>query len=178
MNTGELPRQEDLAAVRILEEIEKNPALSQREISRRVGVSLGMTNLLIQRMAAKAWLKVRTVPGRRLLYAVTPRGVAEKLRKAHDFIRLSLRYYGEMRRSVADRIREAGPARPRVAVFGSGEMEGIVAEAVREASGRYLGPWPNGRKMSRPDVLVLLERPGRELREEWERGGIRMLELF
>lgn len=171
MNTA-VPRQDDLASLRLLEEIERTPDLSQREISRRLGVSLGMTNLLIRRMAKKAWIKVTSLSGRRALYAMTPKGMAEKLRKTRDFVRLSIRYYAGLRRSLVDQIRSCGRPHPRVALHGAGELVELVTEAVREAGGRL-----DRRAGPRTDVVILLERPSRGMPASWERQGTVLIDL-
>jgi DNA-binding MarR family transcriptional regulator len=176
VNTSELPRQEDLATLRVLEEIERTPGISQREISRRLGVSLGLANLLVRRMAHKAWIKISSVPGRRLLYAVTPRGMAEKVRKTRDFVRLSFRYYANMRRSLVDQIRGTGRPRPRVVVFGQGELADLVAEAARDAGGTFAGAAEPARRGA-ADVVVLLARPDKARREAWEKAGLRVIDL-
>lgn len=168
MNAPALPRQEDLAALRVLDEIERNPQISQREISDRVGVSLGLTNLLIRRMARKAWIKIRTVPGRRLLYALTPRGLVEKFRKTRDFLQLSLHYYSHLKESILQQIRATGKASPRVGVVGGGELTRIVSEAVHEAGGQMGDP---------PDVLVVMEKVSRAQREKWIGEGIAIIDL-
>ncbi|MBI2901300.1 MAG: winged helix-turn-helix transcriptional regulator [Planctomycetes bacterium] len=174
MNGEGLPRHDDLAALHILRELERDPGISQREISRRLDISLGMTNLLIRRLARKAWIKVRSIPGRRLLYALTPRGLAEKVRKTRDFVRLSLRYYGDLRTAVVQRIRETGRKKPLVASVGAGELSPILLEAVREAGGSYAGAWDGN---GHAEVLVVFERPSRARREAWERVGLAVIDL-
>lgn len=176
LNSDGLPRQEDLAALRVLEEIELHPGITQREISRRVGVSLGMTNLMIRRMARKAWIKIGSIPGRRVLYALTPRGMAEKVRKTRDFLRLSLRYYGDLRRSISRQILQTGLLRPRVGAFQPGEFASIIAEAVRDSGGTYAGTAGNGRGPG-PQIVVLLSRPPKALLDLWTREGVRIVDL-
>ena len=167
-------RAEDLASLRVLDEIERNPRISQRELSRRMGVSLGLTNLLVRKMARKAWIKIRTVPGRRLLYALTPRGIAEKFRKTRDFLQLSLHYYSHMKESIVQRLRDGGREAPRVAVVGGGELVRIVAEAVQEAGGHFAGPLDG---MPRPDVLIVMEKVPRAQKERWKGEGIVVIDL-
>ncbi len=174
MNIAEIPRQEDLASLRVLDEIERNPRISQRELSLRVGVSLGLTNLLVRKMARKAWIKIRTVPGRRLLYALTPRGLAEKFRKTRDFLQLSLHYYSHMKESILLHLRNTGKTNPRVAVVGGGELSRIVAEAVLEAGGHFEGPLDG---LPLPDILVVLEKSSRAQKEQWEGEGTTIIDL-
>lgn len=167
---------EDLTALRLLEEIERAPQISQREISRRVGVSLGLTNFLIRKMARKAWIKIKSVPGKRLVYALTPRGFVEKVRKTADFLRLSLRYYSSLKESIVARIRESGEPRPRVAAYRAGELESVVAEAVHDAGGSWGG---DAERTTAGFKLVLaFAKPPRDLAEAWRKAGARTVDLY
>ena len=42
----------------ILRKLEENPRLTQREISKELGVSLGKTNYVIKALIDKGWLKL------------------------------------------------------------------------------------------------------------------------
>lgn len=177
MNVENLPQQDDLTTLRLLEELERDPSLSQREISRRLGVSLGLTNLLLSRMVRKAWIKIRTMPGRRLLYAVTPRGFAEKIRKTRDFARLSFRYYADLKQSLIHRIRSTDRQRPRVASFGAGELSAIVLEAAREGGGRYVGSVETDARDPGADIIVLFTRPLKPQADQWKQDRINLIDL-
>ena len=174
MNATGLPRQDDLAALRVLEEIERKPDSTQREISRSVGVSLGLTNLLIKKMAKKAWIKIKSVPGRRVLYALTPKGIAEKIRKTRDFVRLSFRYYADMRNMLIDRIRASGIPQPRVADVGAGELGEIVAEAARKVDGVYLGSFAESHD---PNLVVFFATPEESLKRRLKKEKIETIDL-
>jgi len=176
MNAPQIPKPETLATLRVLDEIQENPSITQREISRRVGISLGMTNLLLQKMARRAWIKITTIPGRRVLYALTPKGFGEKVRKTKDFVRLSLRYYQEMQKTLAEKIREAGIPHPHVAAFQPGELEPVLSEAAHAAGGSYVGPLENG-AVSRVNVVVAFEPPEAGLRRHWEGRGITVIDI-
>lgn len=173
MNDSGGPRPGDLLALRVLDEIGRNPSITQRELSRRMGISLGFTNLLLRRMARKGWFKVRTIPGRRVLYALTPQGLSEKLRKTRDFVRFTWRYYNDLRSHVAARVKEIGKPHPSVCTLGAGELAGIVAEGVSEAGGRYEGEAQD----RRVDAVICFVRPTREQQAAWERSGTALIDL-
>jgi len=178
MNETDLPRHEELAALRVLEEIERDARTSQREISRRLGVSVGLVNLIIGRLIRKAWVKVTTIPGRRLVYALTPKGMLEKMRKTRDWVRLSLKYAFEMKRLIADGLRGTGRSRPSVSVYGSPELAPLVEEATRGMRGRFLGHF--GQNAAAPggtQVIVAFRHPSRGARAAWARAGIQVVDL-
>ncbi len=59
-----------------------NLAISQRDISRRLSLSLGMTNILLRRMIAKGYIRITQLNQRKVQYLLTPKGFAEKLQKS------------------------------------------------------------------------------------------------
>jgi DNA-binding MarR family transcriptional regulator len=57
-------------------------ASNQRDLSRHLDVSLGMTNILIRRLIAKGYIRIRQLNKRKVEYILTPKGFAEKMRKS------------------------------------------------------------------------------------------------
>ncbi len=84
----------------ILSNIEANPNLTQRQIAKKLGVSLGKTNYLIQALLGKGFLKInnfrRSDNKLGYLYLLTPKGleIRRKLttlylqRKSEEFDKL------------------------------------------------------------------------------------------
>jgi EPS-associated MarR family transcriptional regulator len=81
---AETPR---LALLRLLE---RQPALSQRELSEALGLSLGKTHYVLHALLDKGLVKVRNFrrSDRKLSYAylLTPAGLREKLRLTRAFL--------------------------------------------------------------------------------------------
>jgi DNA-binding MarR family transcriptional regulator len=55
---------------------------SQRDISRQLNLSLGMTNMLLKRLVTKGYIRVRQLNQRKVQYLLTPKGFTEKMRKS------------------------------------------------------------------------------------------------
>lgn len=70
--------------------LEQHPELSQREIARELGVSLGKTNYCLKALAAKGWIKManfgRSSHKHRYLYQLTPGGISAKLNLTQRFL--------------------------------------------------------------------------------------------
>lgn len=62
----------------------------QRDIAQAVGVSLGLTNAILKRLAKKGLLTVNRVNGKRLAYAVTPDGTHEIARRTYRYLRRTI----------------------------------------------------------------------------------------
>jgi len=90
----------DIHALRILEEIEKDNSQSQRELSRKLNISLGLVNSFVKRLAQKGYFKITTIPKNRVKYILTPQGFAEKSRLTYEFIQYSFDFYKRAREKL------------------------------------------------------------------------------
>ena len=57
-------------------------ANSQRDLSKHMNLSLGMTNMLIRRMISKGFIRITQLNQKKVKYILTPKGFAEKMRKS------------------------------------------------------------------------------------------------
>ena len=55
---------------------------NQRDLSRRMNLSLGMINLLIKRLVEKGYIRIKQLNKRKMQYILTPKGFSEKMRKS------------------------------------------------------------------------------------------------
>jgi len=60
-------------------------AANQRDLSRRVNLSLGMTNMVIRRLVTKGYIRIKQLNRRKVEYILTPKGFAEKMRKSVNY---------------------------------------------------------------------------------------------
>lgn len=104
-----------------------DPELSQRAISEKSGLSLGLTNILLNRLIKKGYLKTVRLKPRRIKYILTPRGIKEKSRKTYAFMRRSLRAVTEIRSLIEDYTLLRYNAGERTfTVIGDGELSNIA----------------------------------------------------
>ena len=55
---------------------------NQRHLSHLMNLSLGMTNMLIRRLIAKGYIRIKQLNKRKAEYLLTPKGFSEKVRKS------------------------------------------------------------------------------------------------
>jgi DNA-binding MarR family transcriptional regulator len=97
--------------LRILEEIERNPDITQADLAARMNVAVGSVNWYLKRLINKGYVKVRQMQRRKLKYFVTPQGLAVKAQLTSQYMKASLRTYRELRqeaREALERIEAAG----------------------------------------------------------------------
>lgn len=96
----------------LLKILEENPSLSQRELSSRLGVSLGKVNFCLKALVDKGFLKVNNFrnSNNKLAYAylLTPHGMEEKARMTVAFLKRKLHEYGKLRDEIEQLQSEAG----------------------------------------------------------------------
>ena len=89
---------------RVLGLLEQNPDLSQRELAKVLGVSLGGVNYSLRALVERGMVKVQNFKNsdKKLAYAyvLTPRGLAEKTRLTADFLKRKLEEYGALKAEI------------------------------------------------------------------------------
>jgi EPS-associated MarR family transcriptional regulator len=97
------PLQED-TRFRVLRALEENPRLTQRELSERLGVSLGATNFVLRALMDRGAIKLRNFRGntRKLSYAyiLTPYGLAEKAALTARFLARKQKEYESLKAEI------------------------------------------------------------------------------
>ena len=97
------PMQED-TRFRVLRALQDNPRLTQRELSERLGVSLGATNFVLRALMDKGAIKIRNFRGntRKLSYAyiLTPNGLAEKASLTARFLARKQKEYESLKAEI------------------------------------------------------------------------------
>ncbi|MGB5326264.1 MAG: MarR family EPS-associated transcriptional regulator [Pseudomonadales bacterium] len=89
--------------------IEQNPDISQRELAREMGVSLGKANYCLKSLRDKGWLKVRNFKNSNnkiaYAYVLTPKGVVEKAKLSSSFLQRKASEY-EMLKGEIEKLRQ------------------------------------------------------------------------
>lgn len=70
----------------LMSEIVGEEPLSQREISQRLGIAVGLVNSYLKNLVAKGYVRVKNFPRNRYAYLLTPQGLAEKSRLAYQHL--------------------------------------------------------------------------------------------
>lgn len=95
MNKEEIVN-EDIIVLKIMDEIENSDAITQRSLSEKFGVALGLVNTYIKYLVKKGYVRVSQFPRSRYKYLLTPEGISEKSRLAYKH----LSYYNNLFRTV------------------------------------------------------------------------------
>ena len=131
----------------LLSELEQNSATSQRSLSLKLGVALGLTNLYIKRLVRKGHIKISTIPPNRIRYLLTPQGLAEKSRLTYQYMQYSIAHYRDMRVRLRGRLTQAmAEGVRRLVIYGTGELAEMAYLSMKEMNLTLVGFIDDGKR--------------------------------
>jgi|SRR3989338_4266867 len=108
---------------KILKELEINPEISQRELAKGLGISLGKTNFCIQALIAKGLVKARNFKNsqnkKAYVYYLTSKGMEEKTRVTLQFLQYKMAEYQALKTEIEQLRLEAQLISSDSSTFGS-----------------------------------------------------------
>jgi DNA-binding MarR family transcriptional regulator len=108
----------------------QNDHVRQRDLARIAGLSLGMTNAIVKRLARKGWLTIRKVNNRNIRYAVSAAGIEQISRRSYHYFKRTIRNivaYRELIENLVADIKQRGF--DRLALLGRSDLDFIVEHA-------------------------------------------------
>ncbi len=119
----------------VLTSVERDSAITQRQLARELGIALGLANAYLRRCVRKGLVKMRQVPLNRYAYYLTPQGFAEKSRLTAEYLTLSLDFFRRARTDCAALFDECEAEGWRTAaLYGAGELAEIAALSAGETA--------------------------------------------
>src|ERR1700683_2849076 len=73
---------------------------NQRDLSKKMDISLGMTNLLVRRLISKGYIRIRQLNKKKTHYILTPKGFTEKYHKSLRYTLKTIRSIGLIREQL------------------------------------------------------------------------------
>ena len=94
----------DIRELEILERLEGNGHLTQRDLSKEVGIALGLVNHLLKKMVKKGWIKIKNIDSKKIRYLITPEGAREKSSLLYKRVESTIHFYLEAKRVIKDKV--------------------------------------------------------------------------
>lgn len=141
--------------LKVLDQIARNSVISQRELSRATGISLGLINVILKKFLQTGYLQVKALNKRKLEYVLTAEGFLAVARKTVHFATRTIRNYRQLHdelTSLLTELHESGYS--YFSIHGDGELREMIENLVPMI---FAG---NGAKLVRdhqvgPDAVVL-----------------------
>lgn len=84
----------------IMSEIVENENVTQRQLSKKLGISVSTVNVLMNKMIREGLIKMTQVSQKQVLYMLTPAGMIEKANKTVSYLKAHYRAIYEMKEKI------------------------------------------------------------------------------
>jgi DNA-binding MarR family transcriptional regulator len=129
------PKPDPRRDLSLLEQIERDPNVTQASLATQLGVAVGTVNWHLKRLIAKGYVKVKRAERRKLRYIITPEGIAFRARLTVDYIEQSMLLYRHTRKHVREILGEVKKAGyDSVRIDGDGDIADICRLTCLEQS--------------------------------------------
>jgi EPS-associated MarR family transcriptional regulator len=112
---------------RLLKILSRDSNLTQREMAKEMGISLGKVNYCLSELVKKGFIKINRFKGSmnkaRYIYLLTPQGLEGKAKLTLSFLRRKTSEYEDIRRQVRDLAKEVEEEK-LADIFAADKLEG------------------------------------------------------
>ena len=94
----------DESQFKALRELEKDSTLSQRDLSKKVGLSVGRVNYIINALLKKGYIKAQRFKNSKnkigYMYILTPKGISERIVQTQTFLQKKNEEYIRLKQEI------------------------------------------------------------------------------
>src|SRR5690554_1541252 len=122
----------------IMSEVVENEYITQRELSKKLGVSVSTVNVLMNKMIREGLIKMTQVSQKQVLYMLTPVGMMEKAKKTVSYLKSHYRAIFETKEKIKKIFEKLANDHDVIFVLKSddemGEMIGIAIDEFKPSN--------------------------------------------
>lgn len=100
---------------KFLKELEKYNTISQRDLSKKLGLSLGKANYIVNALMDKGWIRAKRFKNSKnklaYMYILTPAGIRRKIELTYEFLKRKTAEYDRLKLEIEDLKREVEAVR-------------------------------------------------------------------
>ena len=147
LNGKNTENQDSYKSLLLLDEISKGESLSQRDLSKRLNIALGLVNSYLKNLVSKGYVTISQIPAKRYVYYLTPTGFAEKTRLTYHLLQDYTNIYRNARRDfrkLFDGLQKQGIE--KVSFAGVDEVTEIAYLSLQEADIKLQGVYDDDRR--------------------------------
>ena len=112
--------------------------ISQRDLSKAINMSLGMTNVLIKRLSQKGFILIQKASPRNVTYVLTPDGMNELAHRTYRYLKRTIKRVVEYKEAIVDIAKSAKKRGfARIGLLGESDLEFIIEYAAGIAGLEY-----------------------------------------
>lgn len=113
--------------LRVLDLVGRNSSISQRELARATGISLGLINILLKKFLNVGYVKVSRLNKKKLEYVLTPKGFLAVTRKTYQYATRTIQNYRQLQTQLTALLSELQQSGYRYfSIHGDGEIREMI----------------------------------------------------
>ena len=90
----------------LLENIERDPDITQASLAHQLGVAVGTVNWHLKRLISKGYVKIKRAERKKLRYIITPEGIAQRAYLTVDYVEQQFLLYRRIRQRLKEHLDE------------------------------------------------------------------------
>jgi DNA-binding MarR family transcriptional regulator len=137
---------DQVRSLQLLTEIGSSVKVTQRSLSKKLGIALGLTNAYMKRLINKGFIEIQRAGAGGIRYILTPAGAVEKSRLTYEYLLYSFKFYSNARRQIANVLQSLSSQGISSLVFyGAGEVAEVTYISLHETDLVLAGVVDDGR---------------------------------
>lgn len=100
----------DESQFKLLNELSKDNTLSQRDLSKKLGLSLGKVNFVLNALVDKGLVKAKSFKNSKnklaYMYILTPKGMTQKIKLTYHFLNSKVNEYDVLKNEIKELRKE------------------------------------------------------------------------
>jgi DNA-binding MarR family transcriptional regulator len=150
LNNEKSVNQDSYKSRQLLDEISKGEPLSQRDLSKKLNLALGLVNSYLKNLVTKGYVTISAIPAKRYTYYLTPKGFSEKTRLTYQLLQDYTNIYRDARRDFQKLFHDLSMSGATKVVFaGFDEVAEIAYLSLQEADMELAGVFDDAKKGSK-----------------------------
>lgn len=150
LNNEKSTNQDSYKSLQLLDEIAKGEPFSQRDLSKKLNVALGLVNSYLKNLVSKGYVTIKTIPAKRYTYYLTPKGFTEKTRLTYQLLQDYTNIYREARRDFQTLFHDLAVSGAKKVIFaGVDEVAEIAYLSLQEVDIELAGAFDDTKKGSK-----------------------------
>lgn len=184
MQTQQLTEKE----INIISQIYQNPQVDQRTIAQNVGLSLGLTNLVIKKLIKTGYIKIKQLNKRKVQYILTAKGFAEKTKKSYNYILKTVNLFKTINSNIQQLIlKYLNKGIKKFIILGKSELAQIVENSFKQLSKtkridyRIIKNSVDVNKLYKEDTVIFFtdtKKPNGILKDKFQDNFVRVLDYL
>ena len=121
----------------ILKSVDEENSITQRELAKRTGLSLGSVNVLIKRLIHKGLIKIEHINSKTIKYILTPKGLMEKARLTYQYIVHTYNYIANIEFKLEHIVKSKNDSEKLILYGIKDELYDIISAKLRSMNERF-----------------------------------------